>query len=269
MHSGGRILEYCGLFSNLETKKYGRTAAFLGSIDSTNNYIKKLEHYLPDGFVALAKKQENGRGRSGKEFYSPSGHGLYMSVLVKDEKAVSDSLATVKACLAACRAIDRITGTDKDNGVGIKWVNDIYYKGRKLCGILCERSEGADGKMYVVIGIGINLFFDRGEAPPYLREIAGSVFDVSGVEYHAPTLCAEIVNELEQLLSDENDSKKVLDEYRGRSIVLGQEISVIQGDEEKRAAALDICEDGSLLVRYENGFTSKLCGGEISIRRSW
>ena len=133
----------------------------------------------------------------------------------------------------------------------------------------CEKSKGADGKMYVVIGIGVNLFFDRGEAPSYLREIAGSVFDVSGVEYHAPTLCAEIVNELEKLLSDENDSEKVLNEYRSRSIVLGQEISVIQGDEEKRAAALDICEDGSLLVRYENGFTSKLCGGEISIRRSW
>ncbi len=264
---GGVKVEHRGLFSNLETKVYGRSAAFLSGIDSTNNYIKRLEQYLPDGFLAVAEKQENGRGRSGKSFYSPVGHGLYMSMLLKDEKAVSDNLATVKACLAVCRAIDRITGTDKQNGVGIKWVNDIYYGGKKLCGILCERAQGYDGKAYVVIGIGVNLFFDRGEAPKDIRDIAGSVFDISGVEYDALTLCAEITNELEKLFVQDVETTNILSEYKGRSIILGHEISVMQGDEVKRAAALDICEDGSLLVRYEDGFTAKLCGGEVSIRQ--
>lgn len=260
-------MEYSGLFSNLETEAYGRNVASLSGIDSTNNYIKRLERYLPDGFLAVAKKQESGRGRSGKEFYSPSGHGLYMSILIRDSMAVSDSLITVKASLAVCKAIDRITGTDKENGVGIKWVNDIYYGGKKLCGILCERAQGADGRMYVVMGIGVNLFFDRGDAPKDIRDIAGSVFDIIGVEYDALTLCAHVVNELEKLLTVQTDTESILAQYRSRSIILGQEISVIHRDETKRAAALDICEDGSLLVRYEDGFTAKLCGGEVSIRQ--
>ncbi len=264
---GGEKMEHRGLFSNLETKVYGRNVAFLSDIDSTNNYIKRLEKYLPDGFVAIAEKQENGRGRSGKSFYSPTGHGLYMSILLKDVKAVSDSLATVKACLAVCRAIDGITGTGRENGVGIKWVNDIYYDGKKLCGILCERVQGSDGEMYVVIGIGVNLFFDIGEAPKEIRNIAGSVFDICGVQYDALTLCAKITNELEKLFCENVCAKEIIEQYKSRSVVLGREISVIQGEETKRAAALDICEDGLLLVRYEDGFTAKLCGGEVSIRQ--
>ena len=121
--------------------------------------------------------------------------------------------------------------------------------------------------MYVVIGIGVNLFFDRGEAPKEICNIAGSVFDIAGVQYDSLTLCAKITNELEKLFCEKSDAKDILAEYKSRSIVLGHEISVIQGDEARRAAALDICEDGSLLVRYEDGFTAKLCGGEVSIRQ--
>ena len=260
-------MEYSGLFSNLETDVFGRSVAFLSGVDSTNNYIKRLEACLPNGFLAVAKKQENGRGRSGKSFYSPAQHGLYMSILLKDTAAVSDSLLTVKASLAVCRAVDKISGEQAKKRVGIKWVNDIYLEDKKVCGILCERVHANDGKLYVVVGVGVNLFFDKSEAPKEIRDTAGSLFDLCGVEYDALTLCAYITNEFEKLCYCDCDINQILCDYRERSVILGREISVIRGDESIRAAALDICDDGALLVRYEDGFTAKLCGGEISIRQ--
>ena len=119
----------------------------------------------------------------------------------------------------------------------------------------------------VVVGVGVNLFFDKSEAPKEIRDTAGSLFDLCGVEYDALTLCANITNEFEKLCYCDCEIKQILSQYRERSVILGREISVIRGDESIRAAALDICDDGALLVRYEDGFTAKLCGGEISIRQ--
>ena len=254
-----------GALSEINTVKYGKTFAQLFSVDSTNNYIRRLSPILPDGFAAFAQEQLAGRGRQGKSFYSPSG-GLYFSVLFKSPKTVSDGLFTAKISLAVCRAIDRLTGTDASNGVGIKWVNDIYFGSKKLCGILCERLKDENGKPYVIAGIGVNLTLDYGELPRELRSTVCSLFDITKKHYGALELASLILGELEPLLDGNISDEDFIREYSARSIVIGHEITVLRGDEKIRAAALEICTDGSLLVRYEDGFTAKLCGGEISIR---
>ncbi len=237
----------------------------LSSVDSTNNYIKRNADVLSDLCVVIADEQLSGRGRQGKSFYSPKDDGLYMSILVKNEGISNDPLFTSKICLAVCRAIDKITGTDNNSGVGIKWVNDIYFGKKKLCGILCERFRSGEGKTYVVAGVGINMKLTHSALPKDIKNIATSLFDMTKTSYDKLKLCSliwESFNEVFENLS----SEETLYEYKQRSVVIGREINIITNEGELRAAALDICEDGSLLVRTETGYTQKLCGGEITIR---
>lgn len=243
---------------------FGKYMAYLCEIDSTNNYIKSRHAFLPNGFCVVASSQLSGRGRQGKSFYSPKGKGLYASVLIKDKDLVDDGLLTAKMSLAVCRAIDRLTGTNDANGVKIKWVNDIYFGSKKLCGILCERAKGNDGRDFVVAGIGINLEFDASGAPRDILHTATSLFDITKKHYDMEVLLKLLLEEISDILYF--DAKKTIEMYRKRSCIIGQEINVIRNNKNIRAAALDILPKGELLVRYEDGTCEKLSSGEISIR---
>lgn len=246
-----------------KAEKYGKNLTVLSSVDSTNNYVKENAAVLADGHVVIAHEQLSGRGRQGKSFYSPGGEGLYFSILVKDPKVSNDPLFTAKICLASCRAIDRLTQTDNNSGVGIKWVNDIYFGKKKLCGILCERFVSGN-ESYVVAGIGVNIKLTQSSVPRDLRSIVTSLYDITKTNYDKWTLASLICEEMEKVFSI--DSSEALSEYKRRSIVIGREIRIVREEGDIRAAALDICEDGALLVRTEEGYTQKLCGGEITIR---
>lgn len=247
-----------------EALAYGKNITVLSSVDSTSNYLRSRADIFSDGHVVIAHEQLSGRGRQGKSFYSPAGEGLYMSLLIKDDKVINDELFTAKICLAVCRAIDRLTGTDNNSGVGIKWVNDVYFGKKKLCGILCERFVSDGGNTYVCAGIGINITLTNGALPKDLKGTVTSLYEITKKIYDKFELCALVCAEFEKvlLLSDED----ALVEYKRRSIVIGREIRIVREEGDIRAAALDICEDGSLLVRTEEGYTRKLCGGEISIK---
>ena len=144
---------------------FGKTFTVLSSVDSTNKYLKALSPVLPDGHAVIADEQLSGRGRQGKSFYSPLDEGLYLSVLIKNPEVISAGLITARVSLAVCRAIDTLTGTSNANGVGIKWVNDIYFGGKKLCGILCEKFSLSDGSDCVIVGIGVNLKLSKSNLP--------------------------------------------------------------------------------------------------------
>ena len=253
--------------TNSNTQFVGKNISVFASLDSTNNYAKKHAHILADGHVIVATEQPGGRGRQGKSFYSPENGGLYMSVIVKNEKAVQDPLFTVKSCIAVCNAIDRLCTNDRIS-VGIKWVNDIYFSGKKLCGILCEKFTDKNGFQCIVAGFGVNFKFDASSLPAELRKIVTSIYDMTKKCHDTSVLCAYICEEFEKLIYEsEYSDERVLEEYKKRSVVIGKEISIITDKGEPvRAAALDICPDGALLVRTQDGFTQKLCSGEITIR---
>lgn len=247
-----------------KSKITGKHLTVLSTVDSTNNYVKANASFFADGHVVIAHEQLSGRGRQGKSFYSPYGEGLYMSILVKNPDIQNDSLFTARICLAVCRAIDRITGTDNNSGVGIKWVNDIYFGKKKLCGILCERFVSGDGNTYVVAGIGVNIKLVNAAVPKELRSIVTSLYDITKINYDKFTLASAISEEFEKVFEEKKED--VICEYKRRSVVIGREIRIVGENGDVRAAALDICEDGALLVRTEEGYTRKLCGGEITIR---
>ncbi len=240
-------------------------------VDSTNLEAKR--HALEgadQGLVVIAEEQTAGRGRRGREFFSPAGTGIYMSILFRPTLQESKNvvLLTTAASVAVCRAIRQTLGEKPE----IKWVNDIYLRGKKICGILTEAiSDFESGGIHtVVVGIGINYHMAENDFPEELRGIAGSVCTEDNM-VPRNTLAAHVINELRSLY-DELGDKSYLEDYRRWSNVLGKEVkfsssSLTDGKEIwNYGLACDIDDDGGLLVRCKDGREQVLRTGEITLR---
>ena len=150
----------------------------------------------------------------------------------------------------------------------MKWVNDLLLNGRKICGILTQMEmESETGEIReIIIGIGINVQQTRSDFPEELREIAGSLYQETGIRVPRARLAAEVIRELDPLIEALPDDPSYLMRYREDSVVVGKKIRVLTSSGEKKAGAVSIGDDFSLLVRYEDGSEESLHGGEISIR---
>lgn len=233
-------------------------------IDSTNTYAKKLASSVLDEDVCIiARSQASGRGRMGRSFFSPDG-GLYMSLLLRrDLKAADATHLTTAAAVAVSRAIDSVAGISSS----IKWVNDIYLNGKKVCGILTEGKTLPNGMLdFAVVGIGVNLTAPAGGFPSDIAERAGAVFETlpNGAD---SMLAARIINEFLSLIRTES-KELCLNEYRARSFIVGKDIDVISlpSGVSKPAKAIGIDDDYRLIVRYDNGQSEALSSGEVSVR---
>ncbi len=236
------------------------------SISSTNTVLKALAaDGAPEGTVIVAGEQTQGRGRMGRRFYSPAGTGLYMSILLrpKIEPAEATKL-TVCAAAAVAEAIEDLAGVS----AGIKWVNDVLVRGKKVCGILTEASLGGENGPvnYVVTGIGINVRPPAGDFPEELREIAGAVFEEKGPPAARCRLAAAV---LDRFLGYYRHlgAGDFYESYRKRSVVLGKDIWLLSpGKDPVPAKALDIDRDFALLVRLADGGLRRVQTGEVRIR---
>jgi BirA family biotin operon repressor/biotin-[acetyl-CoA-carboxylase] ligase len=216
------------------------------------------------GFV-LAKSQSGGRGRRGRFFYSPKDSGLYLSVILEPEGTMEESLLlTTAAATAVYKAVEKVCGIRLD----IKWVNDLYYRGRKVCGILTEAiTDFESGNIeYAIVGIGLNLYEEPEGFPEELTKVAGGLYADSGEAEAADrnALIAEIVN----ALMEEMQKRQISEVYVSRNLIPGHQIQILDGERSRRAFALGICPDGRLKVQEEDGSESLLSYGEVSIRMS-
>lgn len=240
----------------------GRELEIHGLLDSTNNRAKALAAAgAAHGTVVIADSQSGGRGRLGRSFFSPEHSGVYLTVILRPECAPDRAgLLTSLAAVAAARAVEKVSGAD----VKIKWVNDLYLNGKKICGILTEAGLGLEaGRLeYAVVGVGINV--NRMSFPPELREIATSVGNETGFSPDRNRLIAEILNELEALYGD-LEAGAFLEESRRRSNVIGRTVTVLEGGKQYPAKALDIDGQGRLVIETEEG---KAClnYGEVSLK---
>ena len=223
----------------------------LESADSTNTECAR--RLLSDGgtFVVTARTQTAGRGRQGRSFFSPPGAGLYMSLAMPEPEHGTDGL-TEYAAVCVCRAVRKLFGT----GCGIKWVNDVYFGGKKVCGILCERvpMRGGTG---VIVGIGVNLM--QSAVPPELRNIAGSL----GLDESAAEPLRDKLTEL--LLAFDAKSRDFMDEYRALDILKGRRVSYERNGLRREGFAEFIDELGRLAVRLPDGRLSFLDSGEVRL----
>ncbi len=230
------------------------------SIDSTNTRLKQQAmEGAPSGTVLVADRQTAGRGRLGRQFFSPEGSGLYMSLLIRPVRLCDAGLLTTLAAVAVARALEGF-------GVptGIKWVNDLMVDGRKLCGILAEAGI-YEGQPFAVIGIGINL--KKAAFPGELTHIAISMEEVLGTSPSRDEVMHAVLDQLARVdLSGPKDPAALMEEYRRRSVTLGRAVRVIpHSGESYEAVAVAIREDGSLDVRV-GAELRNVSSGEVSIK---
>lgn len=236
------------------------------SLDSTNAELKRLTaEGAPEGTVAIARTQTEGRGRMGRSFFSPAGTGLYMSLLLRPGGAAAESLSvTACAAVAAAEAIEAAVGMP----AGIKWVNDVYLRGRKVCGILAEGSPDAEtGRMSsIVLGVGVNLAAPEGGFPEVLRDTAGALAARSGGRISRSAVAAAFLDGFMGYYEDLG-ARSFYGPYVSRSMVIGKNVTVLlPGHEPVKALALGIDGDFSLRLRAEDGGILRLSSGEVSIR---
>ncbi len=232
---------------------------------STNNDLKqRARDGAPAGLVLVAGRQTGGRGRLGRTFHSPQGCGLYASVLLRPDIPLADvNRITCYAAVVLHQAISGMT----DGAVGIKWVNDIYRNGKKVCGILTESAAAPDGTVvYAVIGFGVNLIAPQGGFPADIAQTAGSVFDGGGAfEARRAALLQRVLDGLSHY-EEALRSGHFMRQYRDASVLRHTPVVVHDGVSERDATALDIDERGRLHVRYDDGADAYLAAGDVSIR---
>lgn len=262
------ILTEAGIQSFLKTTQLGCQIEVLNTVDSTNTYLKHLPtDQLAEGFVLVADRQTAGRGRLGRTFHSPSGTGIYMSILLRPSIDLAHvNFITMAAAVAVCRAVAQTAGFTPE----IKWVNDVLYKGRKLCGILTEASlEAESGRLsYVIVGIGINVRLKPDTLPHELASIAGGLSDFSDRPLLRNEITAAILNHLELCCRQiaAGNFTMLLDDYRSYLQFINQKITVHAGQKSYYATALSVNSNGHLVVQKEDGTQKTLFSGEISIR---
>lgn len=222
------------------------------TLPSTNAEAKKMiVNGVREG-VLLAKHQSAGRGRLGRSFFSEN--GIFMSVILTPEKIPFDpGFLTSAVAVAVCRAI-----TEQGFDAGIKWVNDIYWNKKKICGILTEAVSLGGEMLAYVVGIGINV--GKCDFPEDIREIADSL---PLNEKQKKALFLNVLAHLETVLRENTNT--LLAYLKEKSVVLGQPIRFL-GAKNGEGLAVDLDDNGGLIVALEHGEPITLTGGEISIR---
>ena len=232
-------------------------------IPSTNDYLKETARTdTKKCMLAIADRQTRGKGRLGKTFYSPAGAGIYMSYLFYPELEAKDGyLLTVSAAVAVVKALKTLYGVS----AAIKWVNDIYVGGKKLCGILSESAVPNTGRLaYAVVGIGINI--QKTAYPPEIRDIAVSLEEILGEsEIDRESLIAKIWQGFSFLLNT-CSSQQIVKLYRESSFLIGKTVSVLHNNTSFDAVVTDIDDAAQLIVSDANGCVHALSSGEISIK---
>ena len=229
------------------------------TLDSTNQEAKRLlAAGEPCPMLLLAEEQTAGRGRRGRGFYSPAGEGLYMTLALQPRAALSQAtLLTAAAAVAVAQAVEALTAL----ACQIKWVNDVYLDGKKLCGILTEASGSfeADALSSVCAGIGVNV-----RTRDFPEELAGRACSLWPRAVSRNHLAAEIAVRLLNFAADLG-AREFLEEYRRRSLVLGKAVTFTRDGGERRALAMGIGENGELIVRYDDGREEALNAGEVRL----
>ena len=238
---------------------------YFTTIDSTNTRAKEMAAQgVPHGTVLIADSQTGGRGRMGRSFHSPAGCGIYLSMILRPDCPAKDLMhLTCATAVAAADGIQAATGLRP----GIKWTNDLVVGKKKLGGILTELSlDGSGNVEYAVIGIGINCNQNSEDFPEEIKQIATSLQLATDKPINRAAVIAQILVALQKMSETLQNSAATLDRYRADCITIGQEISLVRGDEVRHGKALDVDHEGALVVEFADGTRQAVQSGEVSIR---
>lgn len=237
-------------------------------VSSTQTVLKEYaEKGVDECYVLIANSQSSGKGRLGRNFSSPSDTGLYMSLLLRPKFSPENALyITTAAAVAVAQAIEEITGIVAE----IKWVNDVYVKGKKVCGILTEASIDIEtgGLSYAVVGIGVNIRVPENGFDKEIKDVATALYQDEIPEGTRAKLAAKIIDNF--LNYYENlESKTFIDEYKKRSFLTGMHITFLQGINKKSGTVESIDDDARIVIKLDSGETESYSSGEVIINKDW
>lgn len=250
------------VLEGLKTRTFTGPVHHFETLDSTNDLAKELAvQGAPEGTVVVAEAQTGGRGRLGREWNSPPGVGLYVSLVLRPMLPPMElPQITLTTAVAVVRAVHRVTGV----APGIKWPNDLLVNGKKLGGILTEMETESDRIRHVVVGLGLNV--NNPEFPPELAATATSLTLTAGGTFSRVNLLKAWLEEFEELYGRflNQGFPEILEEWKGYTVTLGRAVTVRQGPREISGQALDVAPDGALLLRTNTGEMVRVTSGEIT-----
>ena len=258
------VMDQTELESIHATEWAGCEIYYFDSIDSTNTKAKELaEEGHPSGTLVVADRQTAGKGRRGRSWESPTGIGIFMTLMLKPEINPNNaSMLTLVAAMATTRAIRRVTGVP----AMIKWPNDIVMNGKKVCGILTEMSAQFDYINHIVIGIGINVHNE--DFPEEIAKTASSLYLESGQHIHRASLIEAFLEEFEDVYAEylkTEDMEGLQKEYDAMLVNRGRQVRVLDPKEPFEGKAMGITKKGELIV--DTWESRKLVSsGEVSVR---
>ena len=235
------------------------------SATSSNDIAKELaEKNEPHFTTIVVNSQTKGRGRTGRSFISSSENGLYMSMILRPNKECSYyNTLTPMIAVAVLRALEKTAGVSPK----IKWVNDLYLNDKKICGILTESKLNSNGYEYIICGIGVNITLPENGFDNEIAQIAGAVFENTAPKNYKETLCKAIITELISLYNLEC-KEEYMKAYKENSLIIGLDVDVYVGDKVYSGKAIDIDENGELVVECINGEIKSFNSGEARVRKS-
>ena len=233
----------------------------LDETHSTNDVARELARQGAEEFsCVLSKRQTGGRGRMGRKFFSYDG-GVYLSVVLRPDISPKDSLfITVAAAVAMAEVIEEASG----KRALIKWVNDIYIDGKKVCGILTEGSISEGALQFAILGVGVNLSLPKENFPTEISDIAGSVFDYAVDEAQKNRFISLFLEKFKAFYQN-LDKKEYLTAYRERNMLDGQEITYEREGKTYIGRVVGIDQNAALIVEH-GGIKTALSTGEVQIR---
>ena len=261
------ILDAAVISYNLNSKIIGRKIYVYDRIDSTNIKAKELaDEASEEGTIVLAEEQTAGKGRLSRKWLSPSGGGIWLSIILRPPLLpIHAPKITSMAAAAVLKAVNHVTGLE----CGVKWPNDIIINDKKVCGILTEMQSDIDVIKYVVVGIGINVNMTQEDLAPEIRKSATSLRIEKGSKIHRIDIIQSICSFMEEIYMDYINTRNfapILNICREHSVTLGKKVRVIGKESEYEGRAIDLCDDGALIVEKENGQRVKVIAGDVSVR---
>ena len=249
----------------LRTKRFGRIILFSHEVNSTNEWAKKLAIYgAHEGTVVIAETQAEGRGRLGREWISPVG-GLWFSLILKPKLHPADA---VKLTFVAGLAVTKVLREMFNLKTETKWPNDVLVNGRKVCGILTEMNTRDETINFVVIGIGVNVNFDVERVfPEPLKKTATSLQNELKRKVEIEKLFRDLLEKLENLyeLFTKEGFKPILKEWKNYAGFLNRQVEIASPTEKLSGLALDVDDDGALVIKLKDGTVKHVLVGTISL----
>jgi len=263
-----RVLDDCPLpeviRERLPTSSIARHVYYFPSIGSTNAYARGLaQQGGEEGSLVIAEKQTSGQGRMGRQWYSPSHKNLLFSMLFRPSFSIERVFSlTMLTALSLVDAIHGMTGLK----ALIKWPNDIYFKDKKMAGILTEFSAHEQMVEYAIVGAGLNVNWDM-KGKSGLNQSATSLAKELGHPVSRLDLLVRILELLEQyygLLLKGHDSF-IYERWNELSMVIGREVLVDSSNERKKGTVKRIDKNGALVIRDEDGRERSIVCGDVTV----